>query len=317
MAAILPPQDGARWRHPLGYLYVGSGLKGLSVVDITNPAAPGLVASLTTVNVGDLAMQGTLGFAVSMSEGLKIIDLSVPTEPKLVGEVAGATGYGVEAEGTTVVTSGGYLSPKYTGLSVVDVATPTAPKLLAQMSNVWGSDVIVRGKAIYLGRSYSASAYNDESRCKTAACTIDLTQPSAPAFVASVDSRVGADGMFLAAGRLHVARRGDFVRYNLDAPLAPIQHDSTTHAMGRGIGWGCGDADERGVVMVEAAGYTTAVVYGWIDFLQEDATGKLTVVDRISELNCTEVRLARPYLYAVCNLGSSGQGVRIFDISAL
>ena len=73
------------------YAYVGVGLR-LVVLDVSDPASPLEVGSTTPFPyfVEDIAISGTLACVAASMEGLKTVDVSDPTNPRLAGVYAAA-----------------------------------------------------------------------------------------------------------------------------------------------------------------------------------------------------------------------------------
>lgn len=110
--------------------------EGLALVDLRTPAEPKV---MTTVLLGNgarrLAVSGTRAYVACGDNGLKVVDLSKPRTPQILGTYAPDTG-GVDlvaAEGELVLAGLGPL-----GVAVLDVAQPSAPaerKRLASLKN--------------------------------------------------------------------------------------------------------------------------------------------------------------------------------------
>lgn len=102
------------------------GNPGLRIIDIADPSAPTLTASVVTPEGAlDVAVNesGTYAYLASTVAGLIIIDISDATSPMLVGSYAtpGA------AHGVAVRGQYAYVADHYRGLRVLDIANPANP----------------------------------------------------------------------------------------------------------------------------------------------------------------------------------------------
>ena len=104
------------------YAFVASGSTGLQVVSLSaDRRTPVVVASL---NVGassnDITLAGNIAY-LATAGGLKVVDISTPTLPRLLGTFAGVgNALGVKVRGTTAYVTGG------SSLYIVSVANPGA-----------------------------------------------------------------------------------------------------------------------------------------------------------------------------------------------
>ncbi len=85
LAATLPLSDGRATALQFRYLFVTDG-NGLSVVDVTNPADPSLVegAGVPLANAQRIYVARTYAYVAAGVEGLAIIDVWKPEQPRLV-----------------------------------------------------------------------------------------------------------------------------------------------------------------------------------------------------------------------------------------
>src|SRR6185436_13258658 len=98
--------------------YVADGLLGLQVFDISDPASPTPLGSLSTPGTAfDVVLADPLAYVADFDHGLQIISISNPTSPAAVGEVIppGHFTYGVKVVGTTA-----FLANDLFGLQAVD-----------------------------------------------------------------------------------------------------------------------------------------------------------------------------------------------------
>jgi hypothetical protein len=104
--------------------YVVGGADGLQIVDVSNPASPTLRS--TYPDVQDIAIVGEVVYALDTS-GFKILDVSAPDHPLLLGRFTLQDPWSKPAD-LTAVSSIVYMTlPPEVGLLVVDVSDPASP----------------------------------------------------------------------------------------------------------------------------------------------------------------------------------------------
>jgi len=92
----------------------------LSAVDVSNPAAPVVLGSLTTgFDLSDVAVSGEYAFAVSR-QGLRVIDVSNPTAPVLTRLLVTPG----EAEEISIAGSFAYVTDHRDGIKIFDISDP-------------------------------------------------------------------------------------------------------------------------------------------------------------------------------------------------
>ena len=104
------------------YAFIAAGAAGLQVVNLSaDRRTPTLLASLNLdANANDVTLAGKLAY-LATSGGLKVVDISAPAAPRLLGTFAGAgNAMGVKVRGGTAYVAGGG------GLFIVNVANPGA-----------------------------------------------------------------------------------------------------------------------------------------------------------------------------------------------
>jgi hypothetical protein len=145
----------------------------------------------------DVAVNGSFAYTPTWSGGFKVLDVSVPGHPVVVGGLPlSGNGLSVAVAGTTVyvgTTSGFY---------VVDVTAPASPSLVGSLATGSVQEIAVSGGFAYLAAGASGVK------------KIDLAVPSSPAEVDSVPTTGSAYGIALAGGYAYVAAEGDMVIFD-------------------------------------------------------------------------------------------------------
>ena len=142
------------------YAYIADNLTGLQVVDVANPTAPRVVASIATPAAAqDVRAQGNqlfLAYATfGTGNGLGIYDLTNPSQPNLVGKVA-TNGYATRVD---VAGDLAYLASGDAGLVIIDARNPRQP-IVAKNFKTAGScrDVKADGAMVYTASDSAPAA---------------------------------------------------------------------------------------------------------------------------------------------------------------
>jgi hypothetical protein len=159
--------------------YVASTEFGLSVFDVSIPSDPVPLGSPNPPFDGlSLAAAGTL-VAVNSGSGLRILDVSEPVLPEVIGHLA------IAGRGIAMTTQYAYLrvpvsgSPAHIDLAVVDLRTPSSPRLLSQVYIAGGDRVEVAGSYVYVTTGTALAIY-------------DVSNPSSPQLRGAVTIPNGA-----------------------------------------------------------------------------------------------------------------------------
>ncbi len=149
---------------------VADGRENLHFVDVTSPDTPPLVGHTETPGrAWDVALSGDYAYvADDWQGGLQIIDITIPTGPRIVGN-APVFGANELAMAPPLV----YVAMRDLGLRIVDVSDPTAPVILGGASIGGGA----RGVAVSGHHAYVAGHTLN---------VLDVTNPAAPVLLAEV-----------------------------------------------------------------------------------------------------------------------------------
>lgn len=191
------------------------------VVDVTDPAAPFLVAQLPT-GAHTVDVEGSFAYFVGSSKDLRIYDLAVPTAPVLRGELDIA----MFANGTHDLTVRGglaYISVPGEGLATVDCRNPDAPVEIARVTQddfrYWHSPWLTEVG----GRTYAV--HGDEGQGGKLA-VIDL-DPTSPTFQQEVGiwtprPEVSLHNVMARGNRIYLAHYQDGIRVlDISNPAMP------------------------------------------------------------------------------------------------
>lgn len=134
-----------------GIAYVANGSEFV-IVDVSDPANPQTLGTLTMpalTSAYDVAVVGTTAYVACLSEGARIIDISDPSAPVIVGSFPSVD----NALGVAAGNGRLYLADAAGGLAVVDTSNPANPVLKHRIA--------VDGEALQVividGKAYVAS----------------------------------------------------------------------------------------------------------------------------------------------------------------
>ena len=187
----------------------GVAVSGNSVVNVATPATPKTVGSLQGLNFQ--AVSGTTAYAVVTVSGnpphvdLKVVDVSTPSAPHIVGTVTlGGDMKRLRVVGTILYAAMGTDH----ALKIVDVSTPSNPQIIATVP-VTGTafDVTVLGSFAYVADV-------------TTVTVVNVSSPSTPSVVGTL-STTNASAVSTGTGRLFVLDGNTMPVYSLASPGSP------------------------------------------------------------------------------------------------
>jgi hypothetical protein len=114
------------------YAYINTYSKGLAVLDISNPAAPGVLATYDTLATIPKGVSGTHLFGVGY--GLDYLSLADPVHPKLEGRLTNARVSNLVAPWDE--TRCAFLRYDNDQINIADFSIPTSPRIVAWSSPI-------------------------------------------------------------------------------------------------------------------------------------------------------------------------------------
>ena len=129
------------------------------------------IGELDTYRAFETKVVGNIAYVSDGSQGLKIIDVSNPSDPQLIGSLDTFDARGIDiAEGLA------YIADKQAGLKIIDVSDPTSPTLLGSLGTSNAVRVKIVGELVYLA--------DNEGGLKV----IDVSNPNFPDLIKSFDT---------------------------------------------------------------------------------------------------------------------------------
>ncbi len=130
------------------HLFVADGAAGLAVVEVSNPLAPKLLATIPATNLAqDVVLDGQHAFVAVGSSGMDVFDISTPAAPKFV------TNYYVDGFTNHLnISNGRAFLANWEAVEIVDISNPAQPDLLGtQHAFLRAMAIATAGDYFYVG----------------------------------------------------------------------------------------------------------------------------------------------------------------------
>jgi len=220
------------------YAYVADNDGGLKIIDVSDPAALRLATSLSASNayIQDVTVRGNAAYAMTWYEGVRVFDISVPTNPVYITTVSNVA-RGNYPMDFFIDGNVGYLADSSLGLRIFDVSNPTNLLPVGSWIGSGNMDALaVSGHYAYLANgeygiriidvgnptspnlvgTYTNSHYARDLQLQgdllyvassvDGLKVLDISMPANPVLVATAPSSSGALGLALSGNRIYVAQ---------------------------------------------------------------------------------------------------------------
>jgi len=192
---------------------MGTSQGGLYVWNVAS--TPAVLANLRDgFDSRGVAVAGTLAVAAGASLGMKVVDVAIPSTPRVVATLGG-TVLTVAMAGQTAYTlllvPG---NPSHVDLAVVSLAVPSSPAIVGRITlgsggSALGSGIVLVGSLAYVAPSISKLAI------------VSVASPSAPTLVGSLDMPGTATSIALAGRYAYVATGTGIQVVDVGTPSRP------------------------------------------------------------------------------------------------
>ena len=260
-SATIPSRYYERLAAVDDHILVTTYLRGLTVVETTDPTAPAPVGTLDAPGrSSDAAYSDGVLFIAGEDRGLRMVDVSDPSQPVELGytnvvplafgvAVRGDIAYvvgtnqglvtvdvsdpaapvilgnapGADGEWVTLAGDHAYVVSPFFGIYVVDVSTPALPVLVGTLDLPSGTGEQWEWPVVSGNHVFVRNNHNDPY-----VAIIDVGDPAAPVLVGSIDVNANVAGLAVTGAWLLVP---DFdaepeVRiFDVRNPVAPVEHD--------------------------------------------------------------------------------------------
>lgn len=185
---------------------------GLYVIDTTQPLAPVVMADLFNgYDNSAVGVDGGLALVCANSLGVRILDVSTPTAPAVVGELSG-TLRAVDVNGQyayfTQIVPGNPATLNFGVLSLVNKAIPTVVGTL-NLGSVGVGPLKASGSLVYLAAGNAGLKI------------IDASNPASPRVIATALPSGGATAVAVAGNYAYVGTSTSLVVIDVTTPSAP------------------------------------------------------------------------------------------------
>ncbi len=185
------------------HAYVSGHWAHFSVIDVSQPSVPVRVAGL---DIGGGIISLVDSYAYLAGDSLRVIDISTPSRPRVLGTVDSLTRLADMAVSDTHL----YALSTSGHLSVFDVSTPEAPRWLARVPLQGGP-----GTLAVSGHYLFVSDFDQDGLT-----TIDISEPSAPRIVAHT-ALLGGGKITLWGNYAYLQRGYEIAILDISQPLSP------------------------------------------------------------------------------------------------
>lgn len=202
------------------FAYVAAGAAGLQVVNVSNRAAPVLVASLDTPgNANDVRVVGNLAYVADGTSGLRIIDITNPLAPVSLGA------YDTPGDAWDVVVSGNraYVADGSSGLIIIDVSNPQNPQRLGSVDPAG----IQKGVDVDAARNLAVVASGTSGLH-----VVDISTASNPTVIGSLPGGDVRDVALKGNFAFLADNERSFTSVDLSIPNVPVLSNSTPTSTG-------------------------------------------------------------------------------------
>jgi hypothetical protein len=217
------------------------GCRGAFIYDISNPEAPALAAWYNPDGAQQFLEAVVIGnrgyFGSGNGGGVHIVDLTVPSQPKLLGIVNSAKGNGFNSIHEMVV-HGNFLIENYNGFSnkiikVINISDPANPVFVRDINpteSAWVHAMHIRGN-----RMFTSGWGSSVERGRTEIYDITNLGTQAPTLLGYIEDATSVtagnsmhsswsseDGNYLYSARETTNGSGDIRVYNIQNPAQPL-----------------------------------------------------------------------------------------------
>ena len=190
------------------YAFVADRQSGLQIVDISDPAEPGLAGNYRTAGYGyGVFVRDNFVYVAegAGNDGLRVVDISNIAEPALVGGINTTCAYNVEVEGDLA-----YIAESNTGLHIIDISDPEDPSHVSTCNtpgNSW--NLKIAGDLVYIADLESGMQI------------IDISDPEQPDIIGSFNAQGEVCGVYVVDDIAYVAASGLLHIVDVSDPSEP------------------------------------------------------------------------------------------------
>ncbi len=182
----------------------------LRILDVSNISNIVLKSNFTLNEVQDIYVSGNYAYVADSHQGLKILNISNPSSPSLVGSFNNSADTNGDSDGVFVSGNYAYVVNADAGLQAIDISDPTTPSL----SDTY--DTTGQAVKVFVSGNYAYIA-DGESGLQI----IDISNPSSLSFVANYNLDESLD-VFVSGNYAYVADGDDGLQIiDISTPSSP------------------------------------------------------------------------------------------------
>ncbi len=245
---------------------------------------PGSTPPSNVASAQGVAVVGSLAYVADFDHGLKILDISTPSAPALLGTYdTPGNALGVAVQGSVAYVADG------TSLQLINITTPSSPSFLGSIGSAgFAFGVTVSGSLAYVADQTGGLRI------------IDVSTPASPTLAGSYDTPGFALEVELSGSLAFVADTSTLQIINVSTPGTPTLAGSYTAS-----------GDVEGVTVVGSLAYLAAG-YGGLEIVNVGTPGSPSLVGSGHTIDyAARVAVSGSRAYVVDLSG----GLEIFDIS--
>jgi hypothetical protein len=277
--------------------YVANGTT-LNVYNLSNPASPALISSVSIVSVvNDIAVAGDHLYATAGID-LRVVDISNPASPVIISSHRDTNGNrfaDIALEGEHA-----YLLPapySSTALVAFDISAPADPVLLGRSPINEGAFSLPTGVAVSGG--YALIATSHVSRLSV----VSVQDPSLPTYVESLPGVSGSNSLTVVGERSYTVNYDSLSIQDISNPAAPMDLGSVSLSSSTNL-----DVVVNGAYAFVAGGRNGVIITDISDPAQPTVLSRLSLGQQVGTLET-----AGSYVYA--SVKNGGDSPLIIDVS--
>ena len=165
-------------------VYLAGGTSGLQIVDVSNSANPSQLSSFSNSGLfGNYNSCGLSGnyLCASVDGNFKVFDVTVPSQPTIVGQLLGHGEKVLARNGIAYLTGG--------DTRIIDISTPSSLQVKASIpsTTVFGNNMALEGNMLYV-------AGQDYEHFNVRFAAIDVSAPASPVVRGTKDVTTSGNG---------------------------------------------------------------------------------------------------------------------------
>lgn len=197
------------------HVYVADLNSGLQCINIANPSVPGLKSSLEILAPATGTAYGVFSddnkaYVAYGSAGLRVVDVTVPSSPSLLGEIA-LTG---DSRQVVVKDKIAFVAARDGGVRVINTADPKALAEITAIQTPRARGIAISGNYVFVAASDSGMVI------------IDAANAENPVWVKSVSKHYG-EGVCVSGNVAAVSDYSNIKLYDITNPLSPVMKGET------------------------------------------------------------------------------------------